>query len=53
MVGDNTVNTKEFQDNVNKHMFILLWNTRIYQYSDGNFLLPVMSITDFIGEEDV
>jgi len=51
IVGDNTVNTKEFQDNVNDQLspFVgpLVLSPKIYQYTKGNFELPVMSIKEF------
>ena len=51
IVGDNTVNTKEFQDNINKYITPLMTKTRIWQYSYGNFNVPVKSIEKFIEED--
>ena len=47
IIGDNTVNTKEFQDNVNHHLEQIKEYASIYQYTNGNFNLPVKSITEF------
>ena len=49
IVGDNKVNTKEFQDNVNHYIEQIKELASIYQYTDGNFDLPTKSITDFCG----
>ena len=47
IVGDNKVNTKEFQDNVNHYIEQIKELASIYQYTNGNFNLPVRSITEF------
>lgn len=47
IIGDNKVNTKEFQDNVNHYVEQIKELASIYQYTNGNFNLPVRSITDF------
>lgn len=47
IIGDNKVNTKEFQDNVNHYMEQLKNLASIYQYTKGNFNLPVKSIAEF------
>ena len=47
IVGDNTVNEKEFQDVIKKETDILKEKVKIYQYTNGNFNLPVKSITEF------
>jgi len=53
IIGDNSVNTEEFQNNVNKHTTPLMEYARIWQYRFGNFQLPVKSISKFLGERDV
>lgn len=53
IVGDNTVNTEDFQNNVNKHITPLMEYARIWQYKFGKFQLPVKSIGKFLGERDV
>lgn len=53
IIGDNTVNTEEFQDNVNKHITPLMEYAAIWQYRFGKFQLPVKSISKFLGERDV
>ena len=50
IIGDNTVNTKEFQDKVNEEIEKIKHKANIYQFSSGNFNLPVMSIKEFLGE---
>jgi len=47
IIGDNTVNTKEFQERVNKYIEQVKEKASIYQYTNGNFNLPVKSITEF------
>ena len=47
IVGDNRVNTKEFQDNVKQEIDNLKGQAKIYQYTDGNFNLPKKSIAEF------
>lgn len=46
LIADNTVYTKKHQDNINKG--IEHFRADIYQYSKGNFNLPVKKIKDFI-----
>lgn len=48
IIGDNTVNTKEFQDLVNTEIEKLKPKAQIYQYIKGNFNLPVKSISEFL-----
>lgn len=48
IVGDNKVNSKQFQDNVNFHIDRITPRVNIYQYSKGNFNLRIKSIKDFI-----
>ena len=52
LVADNTVNSEDFKDIVLYHTTRLrYWSgAQIYQYRNGNFMLPVKSIKDFIGE---
>lgn len=38
IVGDNMVNTKKFQDEVNKEMDKLVSKAKIYQYKKGNLI---------------
>ena len=52
IVGDNSVNNKEFQDNVNKHITPMMEYARIWQYRFGNFQLPVKSVSKFLGDCD-
>ena len=47
IIGDNRVNTKEFQDNVNHYIEQIKELATIYQYTGGNFNLPVRSIKEF------
>ena len=47
ITGDNRVNTVKFQCEVNKEMDKLSSKIRIYQYSGGNFHLPVKTIKEF------
>lgn len=49
IIGDNTVNTKEFQDKVNEEIEKIKHKANIYQFSNGNFNLPVISIKEFLG----
>lgn len=48
VVGNNKVNSDEFQNEVNRQMDKLASNANIYQYSNGNFNLRVKSIKEFI-----
>lgn len=48
IVGDNKVNTKEFQKNVKARINEIKDGMFLYQYTKGNFNLPVMSITEFL-----
>lgn len=50
IVGDNTVNEKEFQDAIKRETDILKEKVSIYQYSKGNFNLPIKSISEFISK---
>lgn len=50
IVGDNTVHSSVFQQRVNKEIDSIVQNNKdvkIYQYSNGNFNLPVISIFEF------
>lgn len=53
IIGDNKVNTKEFQKRVNKHIEQVKEYASIYQYTNGNFDLPVKSISEFLNAVDV
>jgi len=51
IVGDNTVHQKTFQNRINHELKIILnekSDIKIFQYSNGNFDLPAMSISQFI-----
>lgn len=48
IVGDNRVNNKDFQKNVRKQIDKIKDGLFLYQYTKGNFNLPVMSITEFL-----
>lgn len=48
IIGNNKVNSLEFRDMVNNDIEKLKTNAKIYQYSDGNFNLPVMGVKDFL-----
>ena len=48
IVGDNMVNTSEFQTMVKNDIENLVSKSSIYQYTNGNFNLPVMKIEDFV-----
>jgi len=47
IVGDNKVNHKQFKDLVNTEIDKVKHQVNIYQYSKGNFNLPVKSISEF------
>lgn len=47
IIGDNKVNNLKFRNVVNEEIGKLKGSAEIFQYSDGNFNLPCMSITDF------
>lgn len=54
IVGDNTVHSEIFKERVNKEMDIVRENNpdiKIFQYTNGNFNLPVKSIQQFIKGE--
>ena len=48
IIGNNNVNSNEFQNEVNRQIDKLVTKANIYQYSDGNFNLKVKSIKEFI-----
>ena len=48
IAGDNTVHTKEFQNLINDKISRLTSKSKIYQYKNGNFHLPVKTVTDFV-----
>ena len=48
IVGDNKVNSAAFRDMVNQDIRNLESKAKIYQYSNGNFNLPVLKISEFI-----
>ncbi|MBR6127750.1 hypothetical protein IKQ21_08715, partial [bacterium] len=47
IVGDNSVDSIDFQNLVKTEIDKLTPKTTIYQYTNGNFNLPVKSITEF------
>ena len=47
IVGDNTVHNKEFMDWTKSEVEKLSTKACIYQYSDGNFTLPVKTVKEF------
>ena len=47
IVGDNTVNSKDFQNYTKKEVEMLQTKAHICQYSNGKFSLPVKTITEF------
>ena len=51
IVGDNKVNSLNFQNEVKNEIDISSSKIKIYQYSDGNFNLRIKSITEFIRKE--
>ena len=50
IAADNTVNSVQFRSEVKAEMDKIKSDIRIYQYSKGNFNLPVKSISDFVSE---
>lgn len=50
IIGDNKVNHEEFQNLVSTEIDKLKSRAKIYQYTKGNFNLPVKSITEFCSE---
>lgn len=47
IIGDNKVNHMEFQNLIKTETDKLKTQAKIYQYTDGNFNLPVKSIAEF------
>lgn len=47
IVGDNKVNHKKFRDEINQEISKVKNMATIYQYTKGNFDLPVKTITEF------
>jgi len=47
IIGDNKVHDPAFQNLINTEIDKLDTKTKIYQYSDGNFHLPVKTIEEF------
>lgn len=48
LVADNNVYSDNFKDGINKALNKLITHSNIYQFSNGNFKLPIKSIKDFI-----
>lgn len=48
IIGDNKVNTKQLQELIKTEIDKVKDKANIYQYTAGNFNLPVKSITEFI-----
>ena len=47
IVGDNNVHSDEFKNLVNQSIESISNKPKIYQYSKGNFNLPILKISDF------
>lgn len=47
IIGDNKVNHTKFRDDVNYEIEKIPKYIKLYQYSNGNFKLPVQTIRDF------
>lgn len=47
IVGDNKVNHSQFRNEVNEEIDKIINKAKIYQYTRGNFNLPVVKISDF------
>ena len=47
IIGNNQVNNLKFRNEVNVEVSKLKESVKIYQYSDGNFDLPIKSISEF------
>lgn len=47
IIGDNSVNNEKFKTIVNEEINKINSNMAIYQYTNGNFNLPVKNISDF------
>ena len=47
IVGDNKVNHNQFKELVNKEIDKVKYKANIYQYTKGNFNLPVKTISEF------
>lgn len=53
IIGNNTVHEQFFQDRINSEIKRILEDNsdvKIFQYSKGNFNLPVMSVQQFVKE---
>lgn len=53
IIGDNKVNTKELQELIKNEVDNIKAKAEIFQYTNGNFNLPVKSIKEFINQVDV
>ena len=49
IVGDNSVNTKKFQDEVNIEIDKIKEKAKIYQYKKGNFKIGIKTVKEFVG----
>jgi hypothetical protein len=47
IIGDNKVNSNSFRDTVNNWIDNKTDKSKIYQYTNGNFHLPITSIKEF------
>lgn len=47
IVGDNKVNSIEFRETVNREIDKIKHSALLYQYTNGNYNLPVKSISEF------
>ena len=50
IIGDNSVHSEVFRNEIKAEIDKLIQKVKIYQYSDGNFNLPVKTVRDFITE---
>ena len=48
IIGNNSVNNLKFRNLINDEIESLKDKTKLYQYSDGNFNLPVKTIKEFL-----
>jgi len=48
ILGDNKVNSLQFQDEVKAGVNEIKDLANLYQYSDGNFDLPIISVNEFL-----
>lgn len=51
IVGDNSAHNEKFKNLVKDEIDKIKDNIKIYQYSNGNFNLPVMTIAEFCAQD--